>query len=287
MTMLVLGATGLLGQAFVAEARARGVPVRSAARKGAEIELDIGDAVALSTVLQSERPTMIVNCAALVNVAACEADPGLAYRINAAPLFTLAQWCRTSGAKLIHVSTDHLFAGEGPVAHDEGAPVTLFNHYAATKLAGEHFAALSPDALMLRTSIVGLRGWDEPSFAEWAIDAVANDRPMTLFADAFTSSIDTAAFATAAMDLAEAGASGLLNLAASEVYTKEAFVRQLADELAVRLTNATVGSVAALNPPRPKSLGLDVTRAQAHLDEPLPTLAQVARALILAYRSKT
>ena len=287
MTTLVLGATGLLGQAFVAEARGRGQSVRTAARSGADIALDIADRAALVAMLEAERPTLIVNCAALVDVAACEADPGLAYRVNAAPLAPLAQWAREAGGKLVHISTDHYFAGEGPTAHDEDAPVTLFNQYAATKLAGERFAALSPDALILRTSIVGVRGWARPTFAEWAIDQVVNDRPLTLFADAHTSSIDTGCFAQAALDLAASGASGLLNLAAREVYSKEAFIRALAAELGAPLTHATVGSVAALDPPRPKSLGLDVSRAAALLDQPLPDRDEVVRALVSAYRSRT
>lgn len=286
MTMLVLGATGLLGQAFVAEARSRNLAVRTAARKGAEIALDIADGAALAAALAAERPTTIVNCAALVDVAACEADPGRAYRVNAAPLAVLAQWARGSGAKLIHISTDHYFAGEGPFPHDEDAAVTLLNHYAATKLAGERFAALSPEALTLRTSIVGIRGWAQPSFAEWAIRAVESDAVMTLFADAFTSSIDVGAFARTALDLAAGGASGLLNLAAREIYSKEAFVRAIATDLGRELTNASVGSVTALDPPRPKSLGLDVSRAHALLDRPLPDLKEVVRALVAAYRSK-
>lgn len=286
MAMLVLGATGLLGQAIVAEGRERGHNVRTAARKRADITLDIADPEALPAILDVERPRLIVNCAALVDVAACERDPGLAYRINAAPLAYLAQWCRGAGAKLVHVSTDHFFAGEGSTAHDENAPVTLLNQYAATKYAAERFALLSPSALVLRTSIVGIRGWEQPSFAEWAIDAVLEDCAMTLFADAFTSSIDVGAFARAALDLAESGASGLLNLAAREVYSKESFIRQVAAELGSTLTNASVGSVGTLSPPRPKSLGLDVARAQALLDWPLPDLKQVVRAIIAAYRSK-
>nr|WP_232343652.1 SDR family oxidoreductase [Novosphingopyxis sp. YJ-S2-01] len=284
--MLVLGATGLLGQAFLAEASKQGITARGAARRQADIALDITDPDALAATLEAERPDIIVNCAALVDVAACEADIGLAYRINAEPLITLAQWSRKTGAKLVHVSTDHYFAGNGPIPHNEDAPITVFNQYAATKLAGERFAALNAEALTLRTSIVGMRGWEKPSFAEWAIQAVLQDQEMTLFADAYTSSIDTGSFARAALTLARRGTSGVLNLAAREIYSKEAFIRAIADELGVELTKSSSGSVAALDPPRPKSLGLDVSRAAALLDHPLPDLPQVVRTLVDAYRSR-
>lgn len=283
--MLVLGATGLLGQAFVAEGHNRNFAVRTAARKGADIALDISDPVALAAILGNERPNVVVNCAALVDVAKCDRDPGLAYRINAAPLLALAGWCRETDAKLVHISTDHFFVGQTAVAHDEDTPVSLLNQYAATKYAAEHFAAVSPQALILRTSIVGIRRWETPSFAEWAIAAILADSEMTLFADAFTSSIDVGTFARAALVLADEGAAGLINLAASEVYSKEAFIRQIAAEMGKTLTNATVGSVGSLTPPRPKSLGLDVARAEALLGKSLPNLEEVVRAIVSAYRS--
>ena len=283
--ILVLGATGLLGQAMVAEGRARGMTVRTAARSDAEIAVDIGDRDALATMLERERPALVANCAALVDIAACERDPGLAYRVNAAPLVELAGWSRRNGARLVHVSTDHYFTGDGAMPHGEDAPVVLMNHYAATKFAAEAFALTAPNALVLRTSIVGLRRRGAPTFAEWAIDAIETDAPITLFADAFTSSVDVGTFARAALDLAAGGASGLVNLAAREVYSKEAFIRALAERMGRTLTRATTGSIGALSPPRPESLGLDVARAEALLGRPLPTLKDVAEAVANAYRS--
>lgn len=138
---------------------------------------------------------------------------------------------------------------------------------------------------MLRTSIVGLRGWERLSFAEWAIDAIVHDREITLFADAFTSSIDVGAFAHAALDLVGSRAAGLLNLACSQVYSKEAFIRQIASELGRPLSRASVGSVATLSPSRPTSLGLDVGRAHRLLQRQLPDLRAVVCAVVDAYRS--
>ena len=230
-TVLVLGATGLLGQAVMRAGAARGLAMRGAARSGADIALDITDGGTLADVIAQERPQLIVNCVALVDVMACERDPGHAYAINAAPVARLARLATQNGAKLVQISTDHYFAGEGGRAHGEDAAVSLFNQYAATKYAAEHFALLAPNALVLRTSIVGIRGWEAPTFAEWAIGAVLRSEAMTLFSDAFTSSIDTGSFADAMFDCVAADARGLMNLAAGEVYTKEAFIRELAAQL--------------------------------------------------------
>lgn len=285
MKTLLLGSTGLLGQAVAREARRRGFELCEAARRGAPTQMDMADEAALRALLDAEKPDLVVNCAALVDIGLCERDPALAWRVNARPLAFLAEWSNASSGKLIHVSTDHYFTTGDATAHDEKAPVSFVNEYARSKFAGEAFALTAENALVLRTSIVGIRGWEQPTFAEWAIDAVENDRPVALFNDAWSSSIDVTAFARAAFDMAEADASGLYNLAACEVYTKEQFVREIALQCGVRLSAATAGSVRALSTPRAHCLGLDSRRAEAVLGYGLPTLAGVAASVLQQYRS--
>lgn len=287
MKTLLLGSTGLLGQAVAREARRRGWELRDAARRGARIQVDIADDTALRALLQAEEPDLVVNCAALVDMDLCERDPALAWRVNARPLAFLAEWSRASGGRLLHVSTDHYFTEGQAAAHDEMAPVSLVNEYARSKFAGEAFGLTAANALVLRTSIVGIRGWEQPTFAEWAIDAVENDRPVALFSDAWSSSIDVPSFARAAFDMVEAGASGLYNLAAHEVYTKEQFVREIARQCGQDLTAATTGSVRMLSTPRAHCLGLDVRRAEAVLGYGLPHLAEVVASLLQQYKEKS
>ena len=287
MRMLLIGSTGLLGQAVAAEARERGWSLREAARSGAPISLDLSDAAALKKVLEAEEPDVVFNCAALTDVSACEANPERAWKINARPLSFLADWSKRSEKCLVHVSTDHWFTSGADSAHDEDAPVSFVNEYARTKYAGEAFALSAPQALVLRTSILGIRGWEKPTFAEWAISAVKARQPLTLFADAYTSSIDTGSFARAALDLLVKGRFGLLNLAAREVYSKEALVRGLARRLGYPADYAVSGSVKGLCPPRPACLGLDVRRAEADLDYRLPNLEEVLAAVAHQYRERT
>lgn len=284
MKALLLGSTGLLGQAIAPEWSRRGHTVLEAARHDAPIALDIADEAALAATLDAEAPDIVVNGAALTDIDACERDPGAAWRINARPLAFLADWSSRTGRVLLHVSTDHYYLDGGAAPHDEGAPVSLVNEYARAKYAGEALALTTPHALVLRTSIVGIRRWKHPTFAEWAIDVVLHDRPATLFNDAWSSSIDVRTFAGAALDMVEAGATGLFNLAASVVYTKEAFLREVARQLDVRLTSAVAGSVGELSTRRAGHLGLDVGRAEQVLGYHLPTLEEVVASVLNQYR---
>jgi dTDP-4-dehydrorhamnose reductase len=284
--VLVLGSTGLLGQAMMAELDRRRWASVGAARTDADACLDVVDDRALVSLLDQVRPEFVVNCAALVDVGRCEIEPGLAYQVNARPLALLAAWSARTGNRLIQISTDHYYANGGDVAHYEDEPLQLVNEYARSKFAAEAFALTSPNALVLRTSIVGIRNRGPQTFAEWAIQVVKEDMKVSLFTDAYTSSIDAGTFARAALDLASQRASGLFNLAASQVFSKAAFVEEIAAQLDLSMSRATPGSVGSLQPPRPSSLGLDVSRGQALLSYKLPNLPQVVSAVLDEYRKR-
>ncbi len=264
----------------MAEANIRGVPCWGAARSGSDLDVDITNASALEAIVYEASPTTIVNCVALTDHALCEDNPGLAYILNARIPGQLARLAQALDTRLVQISTDHYFTGDGPIAHAEDAEVTLLNEYARSKYAGERLALTNRSALVIRTNIVGLRRWPgRPTFAEWALDAIESHRPLTLFDDFFTSSMHARACAAATLDLLDSGARNLINVASSQVSSKRAFVLALARELDIDLQQVRSGSVRDLRPRRAESLGLDVTRAQSLLGRTLPGLAQTVAAI--------
>ncbi len=280
MSWLILGATGLLGEALMAEARRRAIAVTGLARSGTDIALDIGDDDALLACLDGGSWEVAINAAAITGLDACEREPMLAYRINARAVAVMAECCRRKGRYFVQISTDHYFTGDGRVRHDETAPVRLVNEYARSKYAGEAFAATCPGALIVRTNFTGFRRRPgPPTFADWALDVIERDAPACLFDDFYTSTLDVEALATALADLIEQRPSGILNVAAREVASKKAFVEALAARLGRTLTRPTPASVSDLRPVRAESLGLDVSRAEALLGRPLPAFDEVIEAL--------
>ncbi len=102
-------------------------------------ELDITNLDDVIAFVEKEKPYAIVNCAAYTAVDACEVNVDLAYRINAIGPRNLAIAAEKFGAKLVHVSTDYVFGGDGDRPYtefDEPAPKSM---YGTTKLAGEEF----------------------------------------------------------------------------------------------------------------------------------------------------
>jgi dTDP-4-dehydrorhamnose reductase len=269
--LLVLGDTGLLGSAVLSAARGHGLTAWGASRRG-EVRLDIRDQAALSDTVATLRPSLIVNAAALVSIPACEADPGEAWAVNARPAAVLARAARAVGARVVHISTDHYFLGDGKKAHGEDAPVTLVNEYARSKYAAEALALTHADTLVVRTNMIGLSA----SFGAWARDVIERDEAATLFEDSFVSILDIWTLSEAILDLGAGEAAGRLNVGSREVFSKADLVRALAAAMDRTLTRAVSGSVTDTDVPRPDSLGLDVRKAEALLGRRLPTLKAVA-----------
>ena len=102
-------------------------------------DLDITDLDSVIGFCREIKPYAIINCAAHTNVDACEVQIDAAHRINAIGPRNLAIASTETGAKLIHISTDYVFAGDGTRPYtefDTPAPKAM---YGITKLAGENF----------------------------------------------------------------------------------------------------------------------------------------------------
>lgn len=102
-------------------------------------ELDITNIDAVMRLAREVKPYAIVNCAAHTNVNACESQVDAAYRINAIGPRNLSIAAAETGAKLIQVSTDYVFPGDGVKPYTEFDAVGPQSVYGASKLAGENF----------------------------------------------------------------------------------------------------------------------------------------------------
>lgn len=102
-------------------------------------ELDITRIESVMDLVRGVQPYAIINCAAYTAVEACEQEEDLAFRINAIGARNLSIAASETGAKLVHVSTDYVFDGNGSRPYRETDPVGPQGAYGRTKLAGENF----------------------------------------------------------------------------------------------------------------------------------------------------
>lgn len=133
---LVTGAGGMLGQDLTAVLTERGIRHIAADRAS----LDVTDADAVGRVVRALGPEgVVLNAAGWTDVDGAEAHEAAATAINGTAVAALARACSSTGAVLVHVSTDYVFGGDGAtlqaLAEDtQPAPV---NAYGRSKLVGE------------------------------------------------------------------------------------------------------------------------------------------------------
>ncbi|MDO9151948.1 MAG: dTDP-4-dehydrorhamnose reductase [Methylotenera sp.] len=118
-------------------------------------QLDLSDQQAIRDVVQTIKPDLIINPAAYTAVDNAETEPELAYAINAVAPGVLAAEAAKLGARLIHFSTDYVYAGNKVglyVEDDATAPLSV---YGKSKLAGEEaIRSVGLPHLIFRTSWV-------------------------------------------------------------------------------------------------------------------------------------
>ena len=115
--------------------------------------LDLTDLDAIPRCIQTIQPNIIINAAAYTAVDQAEAEPDLAYLVNARAPEKIATVAKETNASLIHISTDYVFAGTRSSPYTEEAEAKPPSVYGASKLAGEQaIQSIDGHSLILRTS---------------------------------------------------------------------------------------------------------------------------------------
>ncbi len=267
----VTGAAGLIGNYLLqlAPRYAPGWRVRGLTRA----DLDLTDFAALRRRLSTERPALVIHCAALSRSPACEANPELAHHVNVEVTRVLTDLA--ADTRLVFFSTDLVFDGRRGRYTEEDPPNPL-GVYAATKLAAEAHVRKHPRALVIRTSLNGgtsLTG--DRAFNEQLRLAWQAGRPVRLYTDEFRSPIHAAVTARATWELARQDVTGVCHVAGAERLSRWDIGQLVAarwPQLHPRIEPASVRDHPGA--PRPPDTSLNCARAQARLSFRLPGLTE-------------
>lgn len=161
--VLVLGITGMLGNAVFRVFRDGGWEVYGTARSEATrlsfpyvsdriiTGVEVENVDALTRAFVRAKPDLVVNCVGVIKQLQSAKDPLVTIPINALLPHRLAGFCAVGGARLFHVSTDCVFSGRKGDYAETDAP-DADDLYGRSKLLGE---VDYPHAVTLRTSIIG------------------------------------------------------------------------------------------------------------------------------------
>ena len=147
MKVLVTGAKGQLGTDLMNELKRQGLE-----GVGVDVEeMDITDAAACRRVISQANVDAVIHCAAYTAVDAAEDNVELCRKINGYGTRNVAEACRKAGVKLMYISTDYVFDGQGSRPWEPDDEREPLNVYGQTKYEGE----LAVETLELTASILG------------------------------------------------------------------------------------------------------------------------------------
>ena len=285
MRVLLLGSNGMLGLSLKKFFQQKhDVQLITGARTGADFCFDFCNDVALENCIKSSACDIVINASAIVNLSLCESDILNSYLVNARLVSVLSDICKKGDIYFVHISTDHYYSGDKNKKHSENDKLVFLNEYARSKFCGEQFALQYEKSLVVRTNIVGFKGnVEQPTFLEWAIASLKSDDKINVFSDFYTSSIHTLQFASILYDLICLNATGLFNVASSEVFSKKEFILSLSQSLFNCVPLYMEKSVKSLECKRAESLGLDCSKAERLLGYKMPNLHSVIESIKKEY----
>ncbi len=133
MKIIVTGSKGQLGTDVVAQLIANGMEAVEADLP----ELDITDSDAVDRFISQSGADAVIHCAAFTNVDIAETDKETCRIVNADGTLNIALSCAKHDIKMLYISTDYVFSGEGDTPFETDCPTAPCNYYGVSKLAGE------------------------------------------------------------------------------------------------------------------------------------------------------
>lgn len=282
---MVIGASGLLGSKLMLQA-GRKYDVSGSynpqvdGKTAWRLEpLDIGSKDEVEKLFDKTKPEIVILCAAMTNVDACEKQPLVANRVNATGPELVARTCKKSGARLVHVSTDYVFDGSKTRKYTEEDLPRPISVYGSSKLAGER-AVLSthPEAAVARPAV--LYGWnpleDKDNFVTWVLKKLRKGEKATLFKDQRISPTFADDLAKTLLELAEKDAKGVWHVSGPDCFDRPTCGRMIAKEFGLdeALISPVPSSSVSLPAKRPANSCLDVSKVEKMLGRKMLSFQQ-------------
>lgn len=223
LKVLVTGSKGQLGQEVCQVLTGAGHHVKGLSR----LELDVTDAAAVQSVVNSYQPDVVIHAAAYTDVNRAEKEPEKAFLVNATGTRNVALAVKEIGAKMVYISTDYVFDGTSQYPIREEETPNPLSVYGESKLRGEdHVREILSEHFIIRTS--WLYGRYGNNFVKKILEAGEQDQTVTVVNDQFGSPTYTGDLADAIAKLMMTDQFGLYHLSNSGScswyeFTKEIF----------------------------------------------------------------
>jgi dTDP-4-dehydrorhamnose reductase len=195
-------------------------------------DLDITDAAAVDAAIAGARPDVVLNCAAWTDVDGAEDHEDAATEVNSEAAGVVASAAASVGAKVVHPSTDYVFAGDKGSPYLESDITAPLSAYGRSKLGGETSVAIANERhFIVRSSwLYGIAG---RNFVETMLAIGADQPEVIVVSDQVGCPTYTAHLAASIAALIEGDAYGIHHLAGGGSCSWYEFAQEIFDQSGV------------------------------------------------------
>ena len=288
--VLITGANGLLGQKLVYGLKSRNDIALLATAMGQNRlidqtnysfqSLDITNEKEVNQTIKQFSPHVIINCAAMTNVDACELNQKQCWDVNVNGVKHLANAVAKLGTHFIHLSTDFVFDGEDGPYNENDIPNPL-HYYAKSKLESEKIVIRNCVNWSIARTIIIYGITDNMSRSNlvlWAKGEIEKGNTINVVNDQFRSPTLAEDLAKGCISIMDKNAFGLFHLSGPKSYSILEMVYMVADFYNLDKSLINPVSSKSLNQPakRPLVTGFDIRKAKKELNyNPVDFLAGI------------
>lgn len=278
--IIILGATGLLGQNLIKSCIEKNIKFVSVGRKNCEINLDLSEPSSLKKLSKIIDQSIIINATGFASLEKCEDNFENCYKINTKIVENFFKHKFNENFKFVQISTDQLYEGKKNTSNKETDKIRILNKYAKSKFEAENISLKKNNSLIIRTNFTGIKNNNKETFFEWILEEIKANIETVLFNDMYCSTIDVSNAANFIIDLSIKDAIGVYNLGSKDFITKKDFFLKVAAEMKVDNLRITEDSVDSMKVKRNKNIGLDVSKTIKFLGKDMPTSTEVIKKLV-------
>ncbi|HEX9007104.1 MAG TPA: NAD(P)-dependent oxidoreductase, partial [Bacteroidota bacterium] len=219
-------------------------------------------------LVSSFEPDVIINCAAMTNVDACEKEREQAWKVNVGSVEHLIEAARRADTRIVHISSDYIFDGKSGPYGEDARPEPL-SYYGKTKLASENALRTSglPHFIARTMILYGFAPGAKANFALWLLQSLENGTQVRIVDDQWGNPTLADDLAYGIMRGVELGKTGIYNIAGREICTRYDFAIRLAKTFGLDPALIAPVKTAELRQPAPRPLksGLITLKAETDL----------------------
>ena len=276
MKVLVTGVKGQLGYDVMAELAKRNIEAI-----GVDIdEMDITDKISVEKVIGEAAPDVVVHCAAYTAVDAAEDNEALCRRVNAGGTRNIAEVCKKLDCKMVYISTDYVFDGQGTRPWEPDDERHPLNVYGQTKYEGE-LAVQENLSKYFIVRIAWVFGKNGKNFVKTMLKLAETHDKLTVVNDQFGSPTYTYDLARLLVDMIQTDKYGIYHATNEGICTWYEFACEIFRQAGVKIEVTPVpASEYPAKAMRPENSRLDKSKLTENGFERLPSWQDALRRYI-------